>query len=125
MIKNLLANAGATGDSGLIPRRGRSPEGGYGNQPQYSCLENSVDREAWWATVHRVAKRRTRLCNYAGTQMKFNISNRKNWKIHKIVEIKQCNSIKEITKKIRKYLDMNESENNIPKLTGPRKSSAG
>ena len=57
--------------------------------------------------------------------MKFNISNRKNWKIHKIVEIKQCNSIKEITKKIRKYLDMNESETNIPKLTGPRKSSAG
>ena len=43
--------------------------------------------------------------------MKFNINNRKNQKIHKIGEIKQCNSIKEITKKIRKYLDMNKNKN--------------
>ena len=43
--------------------------------------------------------------------MKFNINNRKNWKIHKTVEIKQCNSIKESTKKIRKYLHMNENKN--------------
>ena len=57
MIKNLLANAGATGDSGLIPRRGRSPEGGNGNPLQYSCLENLMDRGAWWPTIYGFAKR--------------------------------------------------------------------
>ena len=38
------------------PRLGRSPEEGNGNPLQYSCLENSMDRGAWWATVHGVAK---------------------------------------------------------------------
>ena len=51
--KNLPANAG---DRGLIPGSGRSPGGGNGNPLQYSCLENSMDRGAWWATVHGVAK---------------------------------------------------------------------
>ena len=41
---------------GSIPRSGRSPGEEHGNPPQYSCLENPTDREAWWATVHRVAK---------------------------------------------------------------------
>ena len=45
---------------GLIPGWGRYPGGGHGNPPQYSCLENPTDREAWRATVHRVAKSRTR-----------------------------------------------------------------
>ena len=44
------------GDPGLIPGSGRFPEEGYGNPFQYSCLENSVDRGAWWATVHGVTK---------------------------------------------------------------------
>ena len=44
------------GDSGSIPGWGRSPGEGNGNPLQYSCLENSVDRGAWWATVHGVAK---------------------------------------------------------------------
>ena len=57
VLKNLSARAGATGDSGLIPGRGRSPEGGNGNQPQYSCLGNFMDRGAWWATVHGVTVR--------------------------------------------------------------------
>ena len=39
-------------DPGLIPRLGRSPGKGNGNPFQYSCLENSMDREVWWATVH-------------------------------------------------------------------------
>ena len=44
-----------------IPRSGRSPGGGNGNQLQYSCLENSMDRGAWQATVHGVTKSQTRL----------------------------------------------------------------
>ena len=53
MVKNLPANAG---DGGLIPGSGRSPGEGNGNPLQYSCLENSMDRGAWWATVHKVTK---------------------------------------------------------------------
>ena len=47
------------GDLGLILGLGRSPGGGNGNPLQYSCLENSMDRGAWWATVHGVAKSQT------------------------------------------------------------------
>ena len=53
VIKNPPANAG---DVGLIPGSGRSPGEGHGNPIQYSCLENPMDRGAWWATVHRVSK---------------------------------------------------------------------
>ena len=49
------------GDWDSIPGLGRSPGGGNGNPPQYSCLENPIDRGAWWAAVHGVAKSRTRL----------------------------------------------------------------
>ena len=48
-------------DSGSVPELGRSPGGGQGNPLQYSCLENSMDREAWQATIHRVAKTWTQL----------------------------------------------------------------
>ena len=51
VVKNLPANAGDTGDSGLIPVSGRSPEGGTGYPLQYTCLESPVDREACWARV--------------------------------------------------------------------------
>ena len=51
MVKDLPANAI---DSGSIPGLGRSPGGEHGNSLQYSCLENSMDRGAWWVTVHRV-----------------------------------------------------------------------
>ena len=44
------------GDPGSIPESERSPEEGNGNTLQYSCLGNSMDREAWWATVHGIAK---------------------------------------------------------------------
>ena len=50
------ASACNAGDLGSIPGLGRSPGEGNGNPLQYSCLENPVDREAWWATVHGVAK---------------------------------------------------------------------
>ena len=58
MVKNLPTN-GDTIDAGLIPRSGRSPGGGHDNPVQYSCLENPMDREAWQATVHRVAQSQT------------------------------------------------------------------
>ena len=56
VIKNLPASAGDTGDMGPIPGLGRSPGVGNGNLLQYSCLENPMDREAWWFTVHGVPK---------------------------------------------------------------------
>ena len=55
------ASAWKVGDPGSIPGSGRSPGEGNGNPPQYSCLENPMDGGAWWATVHGVAKSRTRL----------------------------------------------------------------
>ena len=58
MVKNPPAKAG---DVGSIPGVERSPEGGYDNPFQYSCLKNAVDRGAWWATVHGVAKSQARL----------------------------------------------------------------
>ena len=57
-VKHLPANVG---DGGLIPGSGRSPGEGKGNPLQYSCLENPMNGEAWWATVHGVAKSWTRL----------------------------------------------------------------
>ena len=58
VIKKSTCNAG---DLGSIPGSGRSPREGNGNPLQYSCLKNPMDREAWWATVHGVAKNRTQL----------------------------------------------------------------
>ena len=59
VVKNLLANAGDERDAGLIPGSGSTPGGRHGNPFQYSCLENPMDRGAWWATVHRVTKSQT------------------------------------------------------------------
>ena len=61
MVKNPPANAGDIKDVGAIPGSGRPPGGGHGNPFQYSCLENPVDRGAWQAMGHRVAKSWTRL----------------------------------------------------------------
>ena len=60
VAKNPPANAGDTGVD-LIPRPGRSLEVGNGSPLQYSCLKNSTDRGAWWATVHEVTESRTQL----------------------------------------------------------------
>ena len=51
------------GDLGSVSGLGRSPGGGHGNPLQYSCLENPMNRGAWWATVHGVTKSWTRLSN--------------------------------------------------------------
>ena len=56
VVKNLLASSGDIRDTGLIPGSRRSPGGGNGNPLWYACLENPMDRGAWQATVHRVAK---------------------------------------------------------------------
>ena len=61
MVKNLPGNAGDTRDMGLIPGLGRSPGEGNGYPLQDSCLENPMDRGAWRATVHGVARNWTRL----------------------------------------------------------------
>ena len=54
-------SACSAGDLGLIPGLGRSPGEGNGNPLQYPCLENLLDRGAWWAAVNGVAKSRARL----------------------------------------------------------------
>ena len=61
MVKNLSANAGGTRDSGLIPGLGLFHGVGNGNPFQYSCVEISMDRGAWWAIIHGVAKSQTQL----------------------------------------------------------------
>ena len=60
MVKNLPANAG---DMSSVLGSGRSPGDGNGNPLQYSCLGNPMDKEAWWATVHEVAKELDTLSN--------------------------------------------------------------
>ena len=59
VVKNPPANVGDIKDLGSIPGLGRSPGGGHGNPLQYPCLENPVDRGAWWTIVHEVAKNKT------------------------------------------------------------------
>ena len=59
VVKNPPDNAGDLRDTDLIPGLGRSPGEGNGNPLQYSCLENSIDRGAWWAAVCGVTKSQT------------------------------------------------------------------
>ena len=60
-VKNTPANEADIRNSGSIPGLGRSSGEGNGNPIQYSCLGNPMDSEAWWATVHMVAKSQTQL----------------------------------------------------------------
>ena len=68
VVKNLPASSGDTRDTGLIPGSGRSPEIRGGNLLQYSCLGNSMDRQTWGATVHRVTESWTWLSEHTWTQ---------------------------------------------------------
>ena len=61
VTKNPLANAGDVRNTGLIPGSGRYPGEGNDNPLQYSCVENPMDRGAWWATIRGVAKSQTQL----------------------------------------------------------------
>ena len=65
MVKNPAAKAGDTRDTGLIPGLERSPGVGNGNPLQYFCLENPMEREAWWATVYGITKSQTGLSMHA------------------------------------------------------------
>ena len=56
LVKNPPANAGDTRDADSIPGSGRSSGEGRSDPGQYSCLENPMDKGAWWATVHGVAE---------------------------------------------------------------------
>ena len=67
VVKYPPANAGDTKDMGLVLGLGRSPRVGNLNPLQYSCLENSMDREDWWATVHGLAKSQTQLSTHTHT----------------------------------------------------------
>ena len=71
VVKNLPANAGDVRDAGSIPESEGFPGGGNGNPLQYSCLKNPMDRGAWWATIHRVAKSWIRLKDLAYTHTPF------------------------------------------------------
>ena len=59
VVKNSLANAGDVRDTGSIPGSGRSPGVGNGNPLEYSCMENSIDREAWQTAACGVPRSRT------------------------------------------------------------------
>ena len=63
-VKNLPTSAEDTRDTSSILGWGRAPGEGNGNPFQYSCLDNSMDREAWWATVLGIAKSWTRLRDF-------------------------------------------------------------
>ena len=70
VVENPSANSGDARNVGSIPGSGRSPRVGNGNPRQYSCLENSLDRGAWWAAVHGVTKSRKKKGQVAkGTQL--------------------------------------------------------
>ena len=72
VVKNLPASAGDLRDAGSIPRSGRSPGEGNGNPLQQSCLENSMDGGAWWATVHGVTKSRTQWSDFTSLLLQRN-----------------------------------------------------
>jgi len=61
VVENLPANEADIRDTGSIPGLGRSSRVGNGNSLQYSCLENPMDRGAWWAAVHGAAESQTQL----------------------------------------------------------------
>ena len=101
VAKNLPAKAGGVRDAGSIPGSGRYPGGGHGNLLQCSCLENPMDRGAWWATIHRVAKGQTRLkqlsthrtchlflcqCEVKATQLCLTLCNPIDYRVHGILQ---------------------------------------
>ena len=75
LVKNPPANAEDTRDTSSVPELGISTGEGNGNPLQYSCLESSMDRGAWWATVHRVTENWTWLSDRIEAHMQRDFSN--------------------------------------------------
>ena len=73
VVKNPPAGVGDVKDERLIPGLGRPSGEGHDNPLQCSCLENPMDRGAWWVTVHRVAKSWTKLGNFVCMHTHINI----------------------------------------------------
>ena len=73
VVKNPPANADNAGDRVLVPELGRSPGEGNGNPLQYSCLENSMERGASWATMHEAAKSQTQLSMHTQPLVRFSM----------------------------------------------------
>ena len=85
-------SAYSAGDLGSIPRLGRSPGGGSSDLLQYSCLENSMQGGAWWATVHGVPKSRAWLSDFLFFFFSPNVSRltkatKRKWKLYLILKI--------------------------------------
>ena len=80
VVKNLPANAGDAGDAGSISRSERFPGGGNGNPLEYSCLRKPINRGAWWATVHEVARVQH---NLVAGHTPWMLALRVSWRIHK------------------------------------------
>ena len=74
MVKSSPANAGDARDTGSIPGSEKHPGEGNDNPLQYPCLENSMDRGAWQATVHRVTKSQTQLSEHIGLKIELKSS---------------------------------------------------
>ena len=90
--KNPAASAGDAGDMASIPELGRSPGGGNGNPLQCSCLENPMGRAAWWATVHGVTKRWTRLSAHTHIwAAKWKRNELLSWHLHTFADLQQQN----------------------------------
>ena len=70
VVRNPPANAGDAGAVGSIPGSARSPGGGNANPLQYSCLENLMNRGAWWSTAHGVANSSTRMSTHTKNPVK-------------------------------------------------------
>ena len=85
VVKNLPTNAGDTRDVSLIPGLGRSPRLGNGNHLQYSCLQNSMDRGAWRATSHGVAKSQDTMGGWAQIKLQVALFTELEQKIFKLV----------------------------------------
>ena len=78
VVKNLPVNTGDIRDGSSILGSGRSPEAGHHNPLKYSCLENPIDRGAWWVTVHGITKSQTQLSTHfsqLGSKLEFFINN--------------------------------------------------
>ena len=85
VVKKPPAIAGDIRDADSVLGLGRSPEEGKGNPLQYSCLENPMDRAAWWATVHGVTKSQTRLKQLSTAQSSY--GNYMRYYIYKVLRI--------------------------------------